>query len=188
MNAQQGSLSILWKIFIVAALCLGISSLIVSIAGYWRSDQIQKMNRAEKNWETALNITEPPDGADISGRVLNVSGRAIFRSPVQDIESKVKVNFALYQHQVELVPFVRPLSESSPDVNRWWVQPGPTVNQNGSFSGTIFVGNNEPADIGKKFQIVILAIPKKSVSEGDTFVNLPFSYVASNIITVKKIQ
>lgn len=184
MNISEVGVQKIWNIVSATGLLLGIVASIISIVTFLRVDKIEELVRRAKDWKIVLDLSEPQNGAEMTGPVIRIAGRTDFRTTAIEVESNPRVNLALAQNQVELVPFVRPVSEAK----WWWVQPSPVVRQDGSFEGSVFIGESGGAGIGIKFQIVVLAVPKGSVREGDKLVNLPFSYAASNIVTVKRIH
>jgi hypothetical protein len=174
----------LWKIVSSIGLILGIIASIISIWTFLRIGQIEEHARKARDWIIILELSEPPNGSEISGHVARIAGTADFRATAAQVQSSPKVNLSLQENRVDLVPFVRPLSEAK----WWWAQSIPVVRQDGGFEGSVFLGEQGGAGIGIDFQVVILAVPKGSVSEGNKFLNLPFSYAASNTVTVKRVR
>lgn len=171
-----------WKIVSGLGLVLGIVSSVISIRSATKINQIEGLARQARDWKITIELTEPKEGLKVSSHVAKIAGKATFQATAANDQSNPSVNLILEENQVELVPFVKPLSESK----WWWVQAGPVVHQDGAFDGTVFDGERDGAGIGVEFQIVILAVPKGTISEGDKLVNLPFSYAASNVVTVKR--
>ncbi|MCK4946956.1 MAG: hypothetical protein KAQ99_07835 [Candidatus Aureabacteria bacterium] len=174
----------LWEIVSSSGLILGIFASIISIYTFLRVKRVEKLASMAKNWIINVKLSEPENGAEVSGYIVKISGNVDFRTTAAQVESNSRVNLALQEKQVELVPFVKPLSH----VKWWWAQSKPVVSQDGRFEGGIYIGEKEGAGIGVDFQIVVLALPNKAVKEGCKFVNLPFYYTASDILTVKRVR
>ena len=113
-----------------------------------------------------------------------IAGLVDLRTTAAEVESPPPMNLVLGDKNVELVPFVRPLSEAK----WWWAQATPLVHRDGTFEGSVFIGEKRGSGVGVNFQIAVLAVPKGSITEGDRLTNLPFSYATSNVVTVRRIR
>jgi hypothetical protein len=173
-----------WKIIGAIGLILGIIASVNSLWNSWKINQVAHRVQIAKGWRITINLKEPENHSEVRSYVLKIKGHVDFQTTATEAVSSPKVSLALSENDVELIPFVRPFSEAK----WWWVQSIPVVGQDGSFESSVFVGERSGVGIGIEFQIVVLAIPRKSVSEGDKLVNLPFYYATSNIVTVKRIQ
>jgi hypothetical protein len=163
----------------LAAVILGILANIVALFAFLQARKTNENLKAfieeGKQWELSIKLLQPANGSSVVGYVTRVVGSVDIRTTAAEMSSPPKMNLALQNKKVELVPFVRPLSEAK----WWWVQASPVVRQDGSFEGSVFIGESSGAGVGVDFQIVVLAIPKGSVTEGDKLSNLPFSYGVS---------
>lgn len=185
-QSRRGFRTRLWQSLNTTALVLSILASSVAILAYLEARGARKDLKAlieeGKKWEVSLRLLEPADRAEVFGYVTRIAGSIEFRTTAVEVQSPSKVNLALEEKNVELVPVVRPLSEAK----WWWVQASPLVRQDGTFEGSVFIGEKTGIGIGVEFQLAVLAVPKGSMSEGARLVNLPFSYVASNTVTVRR--
>ncbi len=163
---------------------LGLISSLIAILMYLKLRKAKEFIQKSRHWLITINITNPMDNSEHKDYVLEISGKFDFLVSAMDVVQFHNLNLALIENQIELVPIVKPLSDSK----YWWIQSSLIVDQDGNFKGSVFLGEKSGAGRGIKFHIVVLAIPKKSVSEGKTMINPPVSYGVSQIITVKRIE
>lgn len=172
----------------ILALVLSILSSFLAIWAFIEARSARKGLQAfieeGRKWRLSLTLKEPTDRAEIAGYVARIAGLVDFRTTATEVVSAPKLNLVLEEKHVKLVPFVKPLSEAK----WWWAQANPLVREDGSFEGSVFIGDKAGAGVGVEFQLAVLAVPKGSVSEGDRLVNLPFSYSASNMVTVRRVR
>jgi len=90
-----------------------------------------------------IQITEPEDGAKVPRRPYVVG-------TVTDTEAEVWV-------------VVHPMETSE-----YWVQPRPTVRDDGTWKTKIHIGRKGSVDKGKDFEIRAFANPTEDISEGKT--------------------
>lgn len=176
MTTAKRPAKLLWKIVGIAGLILSIISSIIAISAYVKVDRLEDLARRAKDWKIAVNVSEPKNKAEISGDAVMIVGKGDLRTTAAQVESSPAVNLVLEENRVELVPFVRQMSEN----NSWAVQPKSVVRQDGGFDGVIVLG-----DRGYEYQIIVLAVPSGSV-KGDQLMDLPFSYAVSNSVVVKR--
>jgi len=169
-------------------LILGLLAAIVSILAYFKvgevQDDLEALISEAKGWQVTISLAEPQNGTRVEGFVTRIAGSVDLRATAAEMKSPPTMNLALQDKHVELVPFVRPLSEAK----WWWAQAGPVVRQDGGYEGSVFIGERTGAGIGVDFQIIVLAVPQGSVTEGDRVSNLPFSYAASDTVTVRRVS
>lgn len=108
-----------------------------------------------------LRITDPEDKT-------KVPIRPYIEGTTTDINSKVRV-------------IVHPM-----EVSDYWVQPNVSVKENGSWKVKIYIGRPGSIDVGKQFEIMAVANPKKSIKEGDVLSGWPDSQAKSQIIEVTR--
>jgi hypothetical protein len=125
-------------------------------------DNIEELARQAREWKIAINLSQPQERSEISGSAVPIAGKADFRVTAAQVDTVPTVNLTLEQNKVELVPFVRPIS----DAKWWWTQASPAVRQDGSFDGVIQIGEK-----GLEYQVIVLAVRKGSVAEGDKLIN-----------------
>ena len=184
MGKREPSLHKTWKIVSILALLVGVIASIITIVTWLKVDHIEDLARAARDWEIALVLSEPQPGTEISDFVIRLTGKVDFCVMAAQVESNSRVNLTLKENRVELVTCVKPLSEAK----WWWVQTNPVVREDGHFEGSAFIGERMGTSKGVEFQIVVLAVPRGSMCEGDRHINLPFYYAASNVVNVKRGQ
>lgn len=175
MTTAKSPAKLLWKIVSITGLLLSIISSIIGISAYVKVDRLEDLARRAKDWRIAVNLEPHKPTSNIAVMVV---GSGDLRTTAAQAESSPAVNLVLEENRVELVPFVRQVSE----VKSWSIQPKLLVRQDGSFDGLILLG-----DKGYEYQIVVLAVPSGLV-KGDQLMDLPFSYAASNSIIVRRIS
>lgn len=185
MDVTTDVLKRFWNVVASIGVMLGLFAAIISIVTFLKVDRLEEYFREARGWKVTLSLSEPTTDAEINGYITRIAGTVDFRASATDAESPPKMNLALREHKVALVPFVKPLSEAK----WWWAQRSPVVHEDGSFEGSVFIGEPDGDGVGIEFQIVVLAVPMGSVSEGDRVVNLPSSNVAtSDLVTVKRVK
>ncbi len=185
METKLGPLKMSWNVVASLGVILGLFASTISVATFFKVDRLEKYFWEAHGWKVSLDLSEPATGAEIGGYITRIAGSVDLRATAMDAESPPRMNLAMREHKVALVPFVKPLSEAK----WWWAQPSPLVHEDGSFEGSVFIGEREGDGAGIEFQIVVLAVPMGSVSEGDRVVNLPSSNLAtSNVAVVKRVK
>jgi hypothetical protein len=174
--------------------------------GLTNRDRINDLVADASGWYVSVSLSGPPSGADVEGHMIQITGKIEFQDTAKTFGD---VALALQHRRVDLLPFVR-----AARVDGWWAQAsvlirsqpspsaGPPASPDpsaaatdatctnsshpcGTFTGTVQLGELG-IGIGEQFQIVVLALPKASVSKGDKLNNLPFSYATSQGITVRR--
>ena len=112
----------------------------------------------EKKPTTDLEISEPVSGA--------VNWRPVVEGRVTDSKANVWV-------------IVHPVGLSS-----YWIQPPVTVQRNGTWRVPVYIGRAGDIDTGKEFEIMAIADPQESLSEGQVFSAWPKAKWRSDIVTV----
>ena len=184
MSPSTTLLQRVWKIVIAAGALLGIVASLISIWTILRVDRLEHLVARAKHWKISIHLSEPQNGSETVGYIVRLRGNVDFRIAATHDESNPMINLSLSKEKVDIVPLVRPLSEAK----YWWTQSSPVVRQDGTFEGSVFLGEKGGADIAIEFQVIALAVPKGSSLEGTKLTNLPFFYAASNTITVKRIR
>lgn len=162
---------------------LGIIASLTSIWAILKIDRFEELAERAKSWKLSIALSNPRNGTPVFGSTLRIFGQIEFRIAAADDEFKARINLSLSKEKIDLVPYVRPISESK----WWWAQPMPFIHQDGSFEGLVFIG--EKQFTGQvEYQVIILAVPKGTSPEGSRSVNLPFFYAASNAITLTRVQ
>lgn len=183
-----GRMSRLWQFINAAALLLGLFVSIVSILAFFKvgevEDDLEALITEAKKWQVTISLAEPQNGTKVEGFVTRIAGSVDLRTTAAEVKSPPSMNLALQDKRVELVPFVRPLSESK----WWWAQADPVIRQDGGYEGSVFIGEKTRAGIGVDFQLIVLAVPQGTVTEGDRVSNLPFFYAASNTVTIRRVR
>jgi hypothetical protein len=167
-------------VFFLGAI-FGIFASGISIYNFGKINYIESIFKISESLE--INLSEPKDGTEVSSRATRITGRINLKTSADDNNLPSGVHSLLARHKIELVPFVKPLSEEK----FWWAQSSPVVQQNGIFTGSVFLGE-ERNGVGNDFQIIVLAVPKGTTPEGSRILNLPFNSTASNTITVKRVR
>jgi hypothetical protein len=185
MDSPTNALKKFWNVVAFIGVLLGLFASTISLVTFFKVDRLEEYFKKAEGWKVNLNLAEPTTGAETNGYMARIAGTVDFRATATEVESPPKMNLALREHKVALVPFVKPLSEA----NRWWAQPSPVVHEDGSFEGSVLIGDREGQGVGIEFQVVVLAVPMGSVSEGDRVVNLPPGNVGtSNVVIVKRVK
>lgn len=140
-------------------------------------DRLEDVVRRAKEWKLDVKI-DPPQASETPNNAILITGTGDLRTTAAQMESGPAVNLVLEENRVELVPFVRQVSNKT----SWAVQSKLLVRQGGYFDGVVFLG-----DEGYQYQIVVLAVPSGSVEIGQ-LEELPFSYAASNSVVVKRVR
>ena len=160
---------------------LSIIAVVISVVSYLRVDHIQQMMDEIEPLEIEIRIQKPENHTEIFHYVVEVTGQISLK---HDLGRKgiTDVNIELSRRKIDLIPFVRPLSEA----NLWYAQTRLAIGRNGYFQGSVNLGTKEGDGVGIDFQIVILAVPINTVSQGRTYRDLPPYGSASRIITVTR--
>lgn len=109
--------------------------------------------------QSNLRITEPPDNTP-------VPERPFVKGTVADPNAEVWV-------------IVHPM-----EVSDYWVQPGVTVKEDGTWKVKIYVGRPGTVDAGKHFEIMAVANPELELKEGDVLSGWPKALWKSQVIEV----
>jgi hypothetical protein len=164
-----------------------ILSLVILIITFFVVDRIRELVDTSKNWIIKLELNQPLNNSNISGKVERIKGKFEFYTTAAEAHDKGPVNLIMYQKSIVLLCFVRPISIHNSNQNKYYLQTKPIVHQNGEFESLVFFGNvSEENDLATSYQIIVLAVPKKSIPKGFVFDNLPFYLAASNSIVVKR--
>jgi hypothetical protein len=70
------------------------------------------------------------------------------------------------------------------EVADFWVQPQLTVNRDGTWMVSIYVGRPGNLDAGKRYEIMAIANPKRPLKEGDVLRFWPDAESKSEVIEV----
>lgn len=109
--------------------------------------------------QSQLRIIEPPDGA-------KVPERPFVKGTVADPNAEVWV-------------IVHPMDGSD-----YWVQPRPTVKEDGTWKVKIYIGRPGAVDVDKHFEIMAVANPGEDLNEGDVLNGWPKAQWKSQIVEV----
>jgi len=161
---------------------LSIAAICLAVYNNLKVDRLQQHFEAIKPLKMEISISKPEDGSEIRDFVTEVSGQIIIKSP-DNTAQKTETNITIAEKGIEVFPLVRPLSEA----NIWYAQTKPSINKDGIFTGSVNIGDKEGRGIGVRFQIVMLAVPKGTIRQGDTFRDLPPYGCASKTVTVRRI-
>lgn len=71
-------------------------------------------------------------------------------------------------------------------VSDYWVQPRPTVKNNGKWKTMIHIGRPGSVDLGKKFEIMAIADPEEELYEGKILKYWPKARCRSEVIEVTR--
>ena len=72
------------------------------------------------------------------------------------------------------------------EVADYWVQPKPTVKEDGKWKAQIHIGRPGNADVGKQFEIMAVADPKRKLNAGDVLKDWPEAKAKSQVIDVTR--
>jgi hypothetical protein len=172
---------ILKTVGFVAAV-LSIAAIIVSAMTYLKVDRLQRLFEEIRPLELEISLIEPESGAEIRGYVTEVEGQITLAR--RDSDQDIDVNLTLAQRDIDVVVLVRPLSEA----NLWWAQTKPAIDRKGYFQGSANIGDKEGRGVGIDFQIIVIAVPRGAIAQGDTFRDLPTYGAASRMVTVRRIE
>lgn len=164
----------------VAAL-LSIASIVISVYSYFTVDKYRKMFEAIQPLEMDIAIDKPQDGAQVSHCVTEITGQIRIKLGYQS--TRTDVNLEIAKRNIDIFPLVRPMSEA----NTWFAQTKPLIGSDGSFQSSVNIGDKEGRGIGMNFQIAVIAVPKGTIHQGDTFRDLPPYGASSKVITVRRI-
>ncbi len=81
--------------------------------------------------------------------------------------------------KAEVWVIVHPVGLSS-----YWIQSPVSIRRDGAWRIAVYIGRAGDIDIGKEFEIMAVAFPKESLSEGQVFSEWPNAKWRSDIITV----
>lgn len=161
------------------AALISIASACISIYSYLYIDRFEKMITEFVLLEMDVSLTKPQDNYEVSNHVVDVNGQIHIKS----VLPTTNINLDLARRNIDIVPMVRPLSET----NTWFAQTRLNIYKDGSFQGSANIGDKEGKGIGVNFQIVVIAVPKGTIRQGQSFHDLPHG-ATSRIITVRRIQ
>lgn len=116
----------------------------------------------DKQWQKksrAIQILNPTDGAYVGNKPL------------------VKVKSKKQNVKIWVIVHPKHLSE-------YWVQPEVSIERNGVWETQIYIGRAGSIDIGKQYNIIAVANPKKALKEGDVLDFWPESETYSQIVGV----
>lgn len=122
----------------------------------WQQDELNKLDAPKSK----LRITEPLDGA-------KVDPRPMVKGTVDDPSADVWV-------------IIHPM-----EVADYWVQPRLTVRENGTWRVSAYVGR-EGMDIGQEFEVMAVANPKSTLTEGMKLGGWPEAEWKSQIVDVTR--
>jgi hypothetical protein len=173
----------LMKIIQFLSAVLSIIAIAVSFYSYLSVSRLQQHFEAIKPLEMHITITKPEDRAILFHYVTTLEGQIALKTNAWKGNDQ-DVNIELAQRNIDIVPLVRPLSEA----NLWYAQTRPAIRKDGQFQGSMNLGGKEGRGVGVDFQILIIAVPNGTISQGATFRDLPPYGNASSIITVRRAQ
>ena len=104
-----------------------------------------------------IRITAPVDGAQVPERPL--------------------VEGTIADSNAEVWVIVHPM-----EVSDYWVQPSPTVKEDGTWRVKIYIGGPGNVDVGKQFEIMAVANPEVRLKEGDVLSRWPKAKWKSQVI------
>jgi hypothetical protein len=179
-----------FKIVSLVGSILTIISFIILMVTLIKVDRIEELVGTSKNWIMSLKINEPRDGTEIpkKEKVIKIAGKFEFYTTAAEAQNKGPVNLIMHQNSVDLICYIRLFSQNSSNQNKYHRQSEIIVNQNGNFEGLITLGNLKEDDLETRVQIIVLAVPKKSIPEGLIHVELPLYLEASKVVVVKRIR
>ena len=154
----------------------------MSVYSHLRIDKFQKMIDDIRPLEMDIALERPQDGFEVSDYVVEIGGQVRIKSTAHP--SRSDINLEIAKRNIDIVPMVRPLSET----NVWFAQTKPIIGRDGSFQGSAYIGDKKGRGIGVTFQIVVVAVPKGTVRQGDTFRDLSVYGASSRVVTVKRVQ
>lgn len=176
MNRFDRTLSALAVFFSLVAITVGGAAL-HRAAGM---SVVEPSSVPEKAGSLRIQIAEPLPGDEADGPELPLIG---FVDAVGEKAAPPAATSLLYQQAgIELVAFVRPLVE--PTV--WWVQPRLRLSGDGSFEGTLSLGDEHGAGAGLEFEIQVLALPRGTFAPGDQLGSAPSGYSTSRTVRIKR--
>jgi hypothetical protein len=95
-----------------------------------------------------------------------VSEQTVVEGTVSDPKAKVWV----FVHQVGM--------------SDYWPQPGVSVQANGTWKGTIYIGRPGQSDVGKQYEIMAVANPKANLKHDSVLKGWPEAQARSPVIEV----
>ncbi len=72
------------------------------------------------------------------------------------------------------------------EVSDYWVQPSVTIKEDGTWKVLIYIGRPGTIDVGKQFEIMAVANPKVTLSEGKILSGWPEAQLKSQVIEVTR--
>jgi hypothetical protein len=124
-----------------------------------RTSELQAVPSTEQAESRKIWITEPKDRGTVPERPY--------------VEGKVS------DPNAEVWLVVHPM-----EVADYWVQPRLTVRRDGTWRVSIYIGRPGNADVGKHFEIMAIANPKRPLKEGDVLKFWPDAEMKSEVVEV----
>ncbi|MGD2087152.1 MAG: hypothetical protein PVH61_13295 [Candidatus Aminicenantes bacterium] len=177
-----------FKIFSYIGVFSSIFSAVVMIVTLIIVERIEDLVDTSKEWIMKLELIEPTNESELDGKVEILKGKFEFYTTAVEAHNKGAVNLTMYQNSVNLLCFVRPLALHNSNQPKYYLQSKPIVNQNGDFEGLISFGNLNEDDLETRYQIIVLAVPQKSIPKCLIHDDLPFYLASSNIVVVRRVE
>jgi hypothetical protein len=171
----------LWTILDRLGTIAGIVGLILSVWALVQVGEVTDLVERAAQWRRLeLTLSEPANGSQLKTHLVDVRGTISYEPFREPPVSSVRLQLA--SSQIEVVSMVRPIAEPL----RWWPQPEPAIADDGGFNATVRVGRPAPETDGGRYEIIVLAVPRGSISRTDTYEVLPAHYAESPILRVSR--
>ena len=134
-------------------------------------------------WSLSVHLSEPFKSHGIrSGHQLSIRGYVHFRprGTSSTLTDGSSVRAALRREGIQIVPFV--LSRKS----EWWPQGGLEIQDDGTFLGTVCIGDNQGRSVGHDFEVVVCAVSHDTVVWNKPLTKLPDARIESVRVTVTR--
>jgi hypothetical protein len=167
---------------------IGLIASCIGIHEWWHQHRLVSLIDRGRGLLLGVQLAEPSQGLEVHGDMTSVTGRLDIKVMAADVLqaqsiSAQDINVRLEQRELEVVPFVRPLSEAK----WWWAQAVPHVESDGTVHGYVYVGDKTNGR-GIKYELRLLVVPKDSVTEGEKSTALPFAYASSKPVVIQRVD
>jgi hypothetical protein len=130
-------------------------------------------------WSLVLHLS--PSNEEVRSNQMTIQGKATFRAPFSTEESNQDLAVALKKMDVQLVPFVFGFDSG------WWAQKPVEPAKGGDFQGSVYVGRENRADVGKSFEIKVCAVSRSFAAWNKSLEKLPAVRIESKSLMVKRV-
>ena len=183
MKSIKKKIDMMSGILGIVATSIAIVSAAISVRTYLATSALREHIEAIAPLGLRIAISSPDKETPVKNFVVELKGQVSIQ-PTYNSLNRPDVNLELLAREVELIPFVRPLSGAGV----WYAQTKPSIAPDGSFTGSIYLGESNGPGENMDYQVVVCALPAGTVQEGDKYPDLPASGSASPLIKVHRVD